>query len=55
MGGILYRLLGVLELTCSVTCGTWLMGAPPRGTAELLTTRVGGVLAIVDKLSFVPC
>ena len=55
MGGILYRLLGVLGLTCGITCGTGLMGAPPCGTAELLTTRVGGVLPIVDKLSFVPC
>ena len=55
MGGILYRLLGVLGLTCGVTCGTWLMCAPPCGAAELLTTRVGGVLPTVDKLFFVPC
>ena len=45
----------MLGLTCGVTCGTWLTFAPPCGTAELLTTRVGGVLPTVDKLFFVPC
>ena len=49
-GGVLYWLWDILGLTCGVARGTWLVVVCPCCIGKLLTTSVGGVPPVVDKL-----